>query len=784
MRPLRLEIKNLTSLRNPEPIDFTGLDLFAIWGPTGAGKSSIVDAITFALFGQVPRVGRGVKELISQNEARMSVSFEFSSGSCRYRVHRSTSNRGVSPVQLDRLRSGGTEWEAVADRAADVTAEIEKVLRMDYGAFIRSVLLPQGEFDRFLSGDRDERRRIVDGLLQLGIYAEMHRRANAIDSQHTGDADRIKQRLESELADATPDALKAANGTLKELESRAKALQSQREAATAAETAARRLCEANDRKTSAQKALAEAQKQLASATKVLAGGEGAIKELDTRIAALEVKAKAANYDPGAHMRLNQCLPLLQDLDSLAKKEQRLAADLAGFAPSLEKLRKDIQDAGTKHEAAKADAQAKRDAFAEAQRNNAAAVLVQDLKPGSPCPICGQTVREVKHTVRKDFAQLKKASEDAQSAEAKAKDAVTAAERQAALKVQDASNSERQLADLRKDIEKRRADAERMLPEPDLSTQDVEARINTFAAAKERLDKLGADERALRDERQRASTELASAQTNVARFQEQARAHEAGISEAAAAALAASAAIAEAAKALVWDDVILALDSGRDAASIIQRHVRDLQEGEADTQREIGGQKTRIEAIERDIDLAKNLRGQEKQHRETATVAKDLASLLRTNNFPTFIREQALRALAEDGTRRLNEISKGRFDFEVDGQDFYVLDRWNGGERRSVKTLSGGETFLASLALALALAEQLPGLSGDTTGGALESLFIDEGFSHLDNETLDDVASALEVLGQDRNRLVGVVTHLPALAERMPARITVHKSQAGSTVTID
>jgi exonuclease SbcC len=69
-------------------------------------------------------------------------------------------------------------------------------------------------------------------------------------------------------------------------------------------------------------------------------------------------------------------------------------------------------------------------------------------------------------------------------------------------------------------------------------------------------------------------------------------------------------------------------------------------------------------------------------------------------------------------------------------------------------------------------------------GALESLFIDEGFSNLDNETLDIVAGALEVLGQDRRRLIGVITHVQALAERMPARIVVHKLQAGSTVSVE
>jgi DNA repair exonuclease SbcCD ATPase subunit len=285
-------------------------------------------------------------------------------------------------------------------------------------------------------------------------------------------------------------------------------------------------------------------------------------------------------------------------------------------------------------------------------------------------------------------------------------------------------------------------------------------------------------------REKTASELTNAKTDFARLETIAQGHEEEIAKAKQDSSRAASDLANTAQDLEWTDVLSALQTGRDPAPLIARRIRDLQDEDAQTQREIGGQKARIEQIEKDITLARVLHDQEKALRETASLSRDLASLLRTNNFPTFIREQALRALAEDGSRRLNEVSKGRFDFEVYGQDFHVLDRWNGGERRSVNTLSGGETFLASLALALALAEQLPGLAGDTTSGALETLFIDEGFSHLDNETLDDVASALEVLGQDRRRLVGVITHLPALAERMPARITVHKSPAGSTVTVE
>ena len=81
-------------------------------------------------------------------------------------------------------------------------------------------------------------------------------------------------------------------------------------------------------------------------------------------------------------------------------------------------------------------------------------------------------------------------------------------------------------------------------------------------------------------------------------------------------------------------------------------------------------------------------------------------------------------------------------------------------------------------------ERLPSLGAAGHAGALESLFIDEGFSHLDLDTLDTVASALEVIGQGGERMVGVVSHITALADRMPTRIVVTKDQSGSTALIE
>jgi len=114
-------------------------------------------------------------------------------------------------------------------------------------------------------------------------------------------------------------------------------------------------------------------------------------------------------------------------------------------------------------------------------------------------------------------------------------------------------------------------------------------------------------------------------------------------------------------------------------------------------------------------------------------------------------------------------------------DFHVVDHHNADERRSVKTLSGGETFLASLALALALSRHVGDLAREGLGARLEAVFIDEGFGALDPETLEEVIDALERLRAEE-LLVGVISHVPVLAERIRSGLEVRTDQGHSTIT--
>src|ERR671936_2835284 len=103
MRPLRLELKGFTAFREAAEIDFTPFDVFAISGPTGSGKSSLLDAITYALYGRVERVGDRVGQLVTQGQPRMSVTLEFAAGTDRYRVTRTTpAGRGATKIMVER----------------------------------------------------------------------------------------------------------------------------------------------------------------------------------------------------------------------------------------------------------------------------------------------------------------------------------------------------------------------------------------------------------------------------------------------------------------------------------------------------------------------------------------------------------------------------------------------------------------------------------------------------------------------------------------------------------
>ncbi len=146
----------------------------------------------------------------------------------------------------------------------------------------------------------------------------------------------------------------------------------------------------------------------------------------------------------------------------------------------------------------------------------------------------------------------------------------------------------------------------------------------------------------------------------------------------------------------------------------------------------------------------------------------------------------LEQVAAAASVRLRATSAGRYELRHcdargrgggrSGLGLVVVDHWTGQER-STATLSGGETFLASLALALGLADVV---QADSGGLAIETLFVDEGFGSLDDDTLEQVLAGLDEL-REGGRAIGLVSHLPELRSRIPSQLHVVRGERGSTV---
>ncbi|MGO8891235.1 MAG: AAA family ATPase [Streptosporangiaceae bacterium] len=176
--------------------------------------------------------------------------------------------------------------------------------------------------------------------------------------------------------------------------------------------------------------------------------------------------------------------------------------------------------------------------------------------------------------------------------------------------------------------------------------------------------------------------------------------------------------------------------------------------------------------------------------ETKRIA-DLAAGLGANTLrmtlSSFVLAARLEEVAAAASERLLKMTSGRYSLvHTDarrgagrsGLGLLACDSWTGVDR-DTSTLSGGETFLASLALALGLADVVTAEAGGTR---IEALFVDEGFGSLDEDTLEEVMSVLDGL-REGGRMVGIVSHVAELRQRIPAQVRVRKGQAGSHLTV-
>lgn len=200
MRPVHLTIEGLACFREKQEIDFRALDLFAISGPTGAGKSTLLDAIIFALYGEIPRVNTYNRtEMISAARDRVSVVLDFDVGPSRYRIARTLRRNGAHMVRLEE-RDGGGSFKNLADQVRTATDRVVQILGLGAPAFMQAVVLPQGEFARFLKAQPRDRRSMLRTLLRLDVYERMRERAQRSADARKVAVDSLRKLLADEYA--------------------------------------------------------------------------------------------------------------------------------------------------------------------------------------------------------------------------------------------------------------------------------------------------------------------------------------------------------------------------------------------------------------------------------------------------------------------------------------------------------------------------------------------------------------------------------------------------------
>jgi DNA repair protein SbcC/Rad50 len=198
MRPVSLHLSGFTAYRAPTEIDFEGAELFALTGPTGSGKSSIIDAICFALYGSIPRL-TGVAPVVSlgKPEARVRLVFEVEGET--WTVSRLVVRQGEGASQRDvRLEGPGVALEGVRE----VDARIVRLLGLGFDHFTRTVVLPQGRFAAFLEDGPAAREKLLKQLLDLGVYEDMRKRGASHATRLEGEIAVVDAQLHDLLVDA------------------------------------------------------------------------------------------------------------------------------------------------------------------------------------------------------------------------------------------------------------------------------------------------------------------------------------------------------------------------------------------------------------------------------------------------------------------------------------------------------------------------------------------------------------------------------------------------------
>lgn len=878
MRPERLRISAFGSYAGQEDLDFSALGnhtLFLICGPTGAGKSTILDAMCYALYGKTSGAVRSGEDLRSNYvgyDRKTYVEFDFAIGDRHYRIYR-------SPTQLLERQKGDrskpVEHKGKADfyeideegrEKAHITSKgvdsaVEKLLGVGLEQFRQIILLPQGDFRKLLLADSSDRQKIMEQLFQTGIYLAFEKKlqeeTQKLKTEYSrGELQRttLLETCRSESEEELEKQAEINEKVLKEKET--EFMQADKEQQVflraydeanvlhgaflrleTAETALKRMEEKRKEKEELRghiKMIRAAQ----SVTKEWSEAVNAKKQQRTAAETLEKAAADLPVKEKAKAEAEQALALFEKekpkqkerIEMKGKLEQyrnpsrsygtakreaeRLAGIYAVKQKEAERLREQVSAAEKKAAEDKKNWLSRNRIFMEGQ----AFVLAEKLTDGQPCPVCGSlshpapaVAGEDRITEKdvKDAERQMHLSEDAEKKNRREAEAYQAKELAAAKESVDKAMTV--LSELEKNLPAAYRDSLALEKE----IKDLETRISSFEKSLEQAE----------EKRKNAETIYQALKEQKELLEKQAgeflkvseeknrilkiKVAEAGFTD--------------------WFECsqymkeVPQLEAYENDLKIYDQSVH-VEEEKIKGEKEKTAGKTKPDMNdwnEKRLKLLENMKrfAAEKAEKETELkkqkeTLKKLRQLKETQkeigekyslvahlweiaqgketgiNLERFVLGALLDAVTEKANLRLMEMSGNRYELlrkrgersdgrKKAGLDLEVFDG-NTGRARPAATLSGGETFLASLSLALGLADVVQEYAG---GVHLDAMFIDEGFGSLDSESLDLAMKTLQEL-KGQNRLIGLISHVGGLEERIPAKLRVTKTQTGSTAAFE
>lgn len=867
MKPVELRISGWGPYKELQTIDFTRMEergLFLITGATGAGKTTIFDAIMYALYGCMSgevREKGSVRSDFAKPDTPTFVELSMTHKGESYHIYRNPEylrprkRKGADGKELTKEKEkailtlpDGSSVEG----SSEVTRKIEELLCLDYRQFKQISMIAQGEFTKLLTASSQEKTKIFRQIFDTGLYERiaqlLKERSSAIYKEVSGYRHKMDEDVElyhplEESAEAFATLVQgeaydyeAVLAFLKEEKKRIG--KEEKEVLAQYQKLEERTLVLNGKLVEAQKA-AELQKSLERETerkqlldhrkeemqqkeillwKADRAGEIRQQELLCEESAKQIdkiKQQIRHLQEETGLREQQILTLQKlpeyqaDFEAacelkekLSEQEQESEHNIE-LCKQLEAQLKQLQEVYLKLEQEELLARQTYEETERRYRHNLAGILSAELEDNRPCPVCGSlhhpapaAVAE-EHLTKEKVDQAKKAWLQKQEKTMRQHGETMAARGKAEQAKEKGGELLKAIGQMQEQMDQLPGEIKELLLKYTrksfggelnhllqlrVERAEKQEQILTLQEELQKVQELFREREEERDilltkygfasgeEYQGcllSKKQIEAGKRELQDYEKNCRANEELLQH-----------LKEQVQELVLADPVKLKEELQEALEekrAVQQRLSKKQESRNLTERTYSSLKTKLAGL--------------RETMERYSLVKGLDDLANGNNKKRLVFEQyvlisCFEEILYAANLRLQTMSAGRYELRrvrgivdarsKDNLEMEVLDYYT-GKYRSVKTLSGGESFKVSLSLALGMSDVIQAQSG---GIRVETMFIDEGFGTLDGESLDQACLVLQGLTES-NRLIGLISHVPELSEKIPDQIRIHKTNTGS-----